>query len=92
MFTLSAIKRLHIEAYQGLNQYFFQRVARWSRGMILALGARGPGFKSRTSPGLFFFFFPFVIYLLKMSCYVDSFRPGRAVGITKSSGMGKKCR
>ena len=25
-------------------------VARWSRGMICASGARGPGFKSRTSP------------------------------------------
>ena len=27
-------------------------VARWSRGMICASGARGPGFKSRTSPFL----------------------------------------
>ena len=30
-------------------------VARWSRGMICASDARGPGFKSRTSPMLLLF-------------------------------------
>ena len=30
------------------------RQASWSRGMIRASGARGPGFKSRTGPSFFF--------------------------------------
>ena len=32
---------------------FVLDVARWSRGMIRASGARGPGFNSRTSPIVF---------------------------------------
>ena len=33
-----------------LPRNFITILARWSRGMIRASGARGPGFKSRTSP------------------------------------------
>ena len=42
-----------------------------------------------SDPGRALFFFSFVPFFLKIS-HVDSFGPGRVMGITKRLGMGKK--
>ena len=35
---------------ESVKYFLLPSVAQWSRGMIPALGAGGPGFKSRLSP------------------------------------------
>ena len=50
--------------------------AQWSRGMILALGARGPGFKSRLSPSFINIYYFAFITVLATNSFLGVFLTG----------------
>jgi hypothetical protein len=64
--------RCVLQSRLGARLYAHINKARWSRGMILALRARGPGFKSRTGPVL-----TLLLFILQAVIGYSKDRPGR---------------
>ena len=65
-----------------VSQRYSTKVAKWSRGMIPALGAGGPGFKSPFGPHIFLFFLHHYYHLHYFVFYIQLGIQQKTVGQT----------